>query len=61
MARTQRHLTPHEAWRRFEEAMRDITHPASAVEWLKNNQDVAKKMTPKGLISVFTEDTKKKR
>jgi hypothetical protein len=50
-------LKPKEAWRIFEEAIKNIDSIDQAAQWLKENPCVAKKMTGMGLLECFEEDT----
>ena len=59
MAHNKRSLTPKQAWRIFEEAIRNVYTMEEAAEWLRKNPQVSKKMTGAGLLACFDEDTKK--
>ena len=59
MANNKRSLTPKQAWRIFEEAIRNVYTMEEAAEWLRKNPQVAKKMTGAGLLACFDEDIKK--
>ena len=59
MAHNKRSLTPKQAWRIFEEAIRNVYTMEEAAEWLRKNPQVAKKMTGAGLLACFDEDIKK--
>jgi hypothetical protein len=59
MAHRQRPLTPKQAWRIFEDAIRDVNGIEEAAEWLRRHPQVAKKMTGAGLLACFDEDIKK--
>ena len=59
MADRQRPLTPKQAWRIFEDAIRNIYTIDEAAEWLRKNPQVAKKLTGAGLLACFDEDIKK--
>jgi hypothetical protein len=59
MAHRQRPLTPKQAWRLFEDAIRDTDDIKKAAEWIRKNPQVAKKMTGAGLLECFDEDVKK--
>lgn len=59
MANHKRSLTPKQAWRIFEEAIRNVYTMEEAAEWLRKNPQVAKKMTGAGLLACFDEDIKK--
>lgn len=59
MAHHKRSLTPKQAWRIFEEAIRNVYTMEEAAEWLRKNPQVAKKMTGAGLLACFDEDIKK--
>ena len=59
MANHKRSLTPKQAWRLFEEYVRDVSTIEEAAEWLRKNPQVAKKMTGAGLLACFDEDIKK--
>lgn len=61
MANPKRHLTHKQAWRLFEDAVKDMNGIADAAEWLRNNPQVAKKMTGAGLLACFDEDVKLKK
>ena len=53
-------MTPKQAWRLFEEYVRDVYTIEEAAEWLRKNPQVAKKMTGAGLLACFDEDMKNK-
>jgi hypothetical protein len=59
MANHKRFLTPKQAWRLFEDAIRDTDDIKKAAEWIRNHPQVAKKMTGAGLLACFDEDIKK--
>jgi len=59
MANHKRPLTPKQAWRLFEDAIRDTDDIKKAAEWIRKNPQVAKKMTGAGLLACFDEDIKK--
>jgi len=59
MANHKRSLTPKQAWRIFEDAIRNVHGIDEAAEWLRKNPQVAKKMTGAGLLACFDEDIKK--
>jgi hypothetical protein len=59
MAHRQRPLTPKQAWRLFEEYIRNVYTIDEAAEWLRKHPQVAKKMTGAGLLECFDEDVKK--
>lgn len=61
MANHRRSLTPKQAWRLFEEAVKDISFISEAAEWLRNHPQVARKMTGAGLLACFDEDIKHKK
>jgi hypothetical protein len=54
-------MTSRDAWRIFEEAIRDSNDIEEAAEWLRANSDVARKMTGAGLLACFEEDIKLKK
>jgi hypothetical protein len=60
MAHTKRSLTPKQAWRLFEEYVRNVYTIEEAAEWLRKHPEVAKKMTGAGLLACFDEDVKNK-
>ena len=60
MADRKRPLTSRDAWRVFEDAIRDSNDIEEAAEWLRANSDVARKMTGAGLLACFEEDIKQK-
>ena len=51
-------MTPKQAWRIFEEAIRNVYTMEEAAEWLRKNPEVSKKMTGAGLLECFDEDIK---
>jgi hypothetical protein len=59
MAYIKRSLTSKEAWRIFENAVNKMNSVEEAAEWLRENPQVAKKMTGAGLLECFDEDVKK--
>ena len=59
MANHKRPLTPKQAWRLFEDAIKDTDDIEKAAEWIRRHPQVAKKMTGAGLLACFDEDTKK--
>lgn len=59
MAYIKRSLTSREAWRIFENAVNKMNSVEEAAEWLRENPQVAKKMTGAGLLECFDEDVKK--
>ena len=61
MAHIKRSLTPKQAWRMFEEAVKDISFLSEAADWLRKHPEVAKKMTGAGLLACFDEDVKLKK
>ena len=61
MAHRKRPLTSRDAWRVFEDAIRNVYTIEEAAEWLRKNQQVAKKMTGAGLLACFDEDIKHKK
>ena len=61
MANRKRPLTSRDAWRIFEDAIRNVYTIEEAAEWLRNNQQVARKMTGAGLLDCFEEDIKHKK
>lgn len=58
MADRKRSLTPKQAWRLFEEAIRHTDDIGKVAEWLRDNPGIAKKMTSAGLLACFDEDIK---
>jgi len=56
MADRKRPLTSRDAWRIFEDAIRNTNDIEQAYEWLLDNPDVARKMTGAGLMACFEED-----
>lgn len=61
MAYSKRPLTPKQAWRRFEEYIRNVYTIEEAAEWLRKHPEVARKMTGAGLLACFDEDLKHKK
>lgn len=61
MANTKRHLTPKQAWRIFESAIRNVGSIEEAAKWIRKNPKVAKKMTGAGLLGCFEEDLRSKK
>ena len=61
MAHPKRSLTPKQAWRLFEEYVRNVYTIEEAAEWLRKHPEVAKKMTGAGLLACFDEDVKLKK
>ena len=61
MANIKRSLTSREAWRIFEDAIRNLDSLEDAAEWLRNHPIVARKMTGAGLLACFDEDIKAKK
>ena len=61
MAHIKRSVTPREAWRIFEDAVRNMNGIAEAAEWLRQHPQVARKMTGAGLLACFDEDIKSKK
>jgi hypothetical protein len=59
MANHKRPLTPKQAWRLFEKYIQNVYTIEEAAEWLRENPQVAKKMTGAGLLACFDEDIKK--
>jgi hypothetical protein len=59
MANHKRPLTPKQAWRLFEKYIQNVYTIEEAAEWLRQNPQVAKKMTGAGLLECFDEDAKK--
>jgi hypothetical protein len=59
MANHKRSLTPKQAWRLFEDAIKDTDDIEKAAEWIRRHPQVAKKMTGAGLLACFDEDIKK--
>jgi hypothetical protein len=59
MAYIKRSLTSKEAWRLFEKYIQNVYTIEEAAEWLRENPQVAKKMTGAGLLECFDEDAKK--
>jgi hypothetical protein len=60
MAHIKRSLTPKQAWRLFEEYVRNVYTIEEAAEWLRKHPEVAKKMTGAGLLACFDEDIREK-
>ena len=54
-------MTSKEAWRIFEDAIRNLDSLEEAAEWLYAHPMVAKKMTGAGLLACFEEDIKSKK
>jgi len=50
-------VTPQEAWASFEEAMLEIEDFDKAVKWAKAHPFIAKKLTPKTLVTDFLNQT----
>ena len=61
MAHIKRSMTSKEAWRIFEDAIRNLDSLEEAAEWLYAHPMVAKKMTGAGLLACFEEDIKSKK
>ena len=61
MAHLKRSLTSRQAWRIFEDAVRDMSGIAEAAEWLRKHPQIARKMTGAGLLACFDEDIKSKK
>ena len=61
MANFKRSLTSKEAWRIFEDAIRNLDSLEDAAEWLRKHPIVARKMTGAGLLACFDEDIKSKK
>lgn len=61
MADLKRSLTSKQAWRLFEEAVRNIDSLEEAAEWLSKNPAIARKMTGTGLLACFDEDIKSRK
>ncbi len=59
MAHNKRSLTPKQAWRLFEDAIKNTDDIEKAAEWIRRHPQVAKKMTGAGLLACFDEDIKK--
>ena len=58
MANPKRSLTPKQAWRMFEDAIRNVYSIEEAAEWIRKHPQVARKMTGAGLLACFDEDLK---
>jgi hypothetical protein len=58
MANPKRSLTPRQAWRMFEDAIRNVYSIEEAAEWIRKHPQVARKMTGAGLLGCFEEDIK---
>jgi hypothetical protein len=52
-------MTPKQAWRLFEDAIKDTDDIEKAAEWIRRHPQVARKMTGAGLLACFDEDIKK--
>lgn len=52
-------MSSKQAWRIFEDAIRNVYTMEEAAEWLRKNPQVAKRMTGAGLLACFEEDVKK--
>ena len=61
MANHKRSLTPKQAWRLFEEYVRNVYTIEEAAGWLRKHPEVARKMTGAGLLACFDEDVKLKK
>lgn len=61
MAHLKRPLTPKQAWRRFEEYIRNVYTIEEAADWLHRHPEIARKMTGAGLLACFDEDLKHKK
>jgi hypothetical protein len=49
-------MTEKEAWEYFEEGLKDAQSFDEAVEWVKKNQKMVKKLTMQAMIRKFDED-----
>ena len=61
MACRKRSLTSRQAWRLFEEYIRNVYTIEEAAGWLRKNPQVAKRLTGAGLLECFEEDIKHKK
>lgn len=56
MANIKRSITSKQAWRIFEDAVRNVNGMSEAADWLRRHPQVARKMTGAGLLACFEED-----
>ena len=61
MAHIKRPLTSKQAWRVFEDAIRNVYSIEEAADWLRKHPEIARKMTGAGLLRCFDEDIKAKK
>jgi hypothetical protein len=57
MANHKRPLTPKQAWRLFEDAIRETDDISQVADWLRKHPQIARKMTGAGLLACFDEDS----
>lgn len=58
MAYSKRPLNSKQAWRIFEDAVKDFDGIKEAADWLHRHPEIARKMTGTGLLACFDEDLK---
>jgi hypothetical protein len=56
LACIQKPMTEKEAWEYFEDGLKDAQSFDEAVEWVKKNQKMVKKLTMQAMIRKFDED-----
>lgn len=52
-------MTDQEAWRKFEDGLKDVTSMEEAVAWVKQNQAIVEKLSVRAMIRNFNDDISK--
>lgn len=52
-------MNDQEAWRKFEDGLRDVTSMDEAIAWVKQNQAIVEKMSVRAMVRNFNDDISK--